>query len=138
MAKDGSYEEAHLDRDEISTLLSMVQSDYEYGKQLRTIPNQNWRVIFNIHYDAVRELCDILLRFKQQKISNHQGLFAFIILYFPDIECSWEFFEEIRTIRNHNKYLGTDISIDMWKKTQLEIDLTVSTLLKEIKKHLSR
>src|SRR3989338_2889891 len=75
---DGLYEEANLDKDEIKKVLTMAMEDYQFGKELRKLQNPSWRVIFNIHYDVFRELCDQLMRFKRQKTSNHQALFAFV------------------------------------------------------------
>ncbi|MCX6707067.1 MAG: hypothetical protein NT001_02915 [Candidatus Woesearchaeota archaeon] len=132
----GLYEEANPDKDEIGKVIRLAIEDYEFGKGLREISNPNWRVIFNINYDVLRELCDQLMRFKRQKISNHQGLFAFIILHFPELELDWTFFETIRGMRNQNKYMGADITRDMWKKMEMQTDLYISTLKKEIEKRL--
>src|SRR3989344_2816387 len=107
LSAEGAYEEAGCDKDEITKIKTLTLQDYEYGKMLKKLQNPNWRVIFNIHYDALRELCDALIRFKQQKTSNHQGVFAFIILQFPELEFDWKFFEIVRTVRNNNKYRGT-------------------------------
>ena len=134
LAKEGLYEEAHFDKDEVDKIKKMTVEDYEFGKSLRNIKNPNWRVIFNIHYDVLRELCDVLMLFKEQKISNHQGLFAFIVINFPNLEFDWSFLEEIRKVRNRNKYVGLDITKDMWKNVEFQIDVYISTLKKEIKK----
>ena len=136
LVTEGLYEEAHLDKDEVTKAKNMAVEDYEYGKTLRKMENPNYRVIFNIHYDVLRELCDQLMRFKKQKISNHQGLFAFIILNFPDLELDWNFLERIRTIRNQNKYQGTDITKEMWMKAELQIDLYISAIKKELEEKL--
>ena len=128
LSADGAYEEAGCDKDEITKIKTMTLQDYEYGKNLRKMPNPNWRVIFNLHYDVTRELCDVLMRFKKQKTSNHQGVFAFMVLNFPDLELDWKFFETIRTVRNNNKYKGLDISKETWKKVELQIDLYIKTL----------
>ncbi|MDI6737641.1 MAG: hypothetical protein QME12_03935 [Nanoarchaeota archaeon] len=136
LSSKGEYGEAHLDRAEIEKSMRMALEDYDYGKSLRKLPNQNRRVIFNIHYDALRELCDQLMRFKLQKTSNHHGLFAFIILEFPEMVLDWDFFESIRTIRNQNKYRGADITMEMWKKSQMGIDPYISALRKELEKRL--
>ena len=132
----GSYEEAHLDKDEVRKVKNMAIEDYEFGKTLRKIENPNYRIIFNIHYDVLRELCDQLMRFENQKISNHKGLFAFIILNFPDLGLDWNFLERIRTIRNQNKYQGTDITKEMWMKAELQMDLYISAIKKELKEKL--
>ena len=132
LASQGMYEEANLDKDEIEKVKRMAVEDYEFGKKLKSIDKPNWRVIFNIHYDALRELCDLLMIFKRQKTSNHQGLFAFIILNFPELELDWKFFETLRTMRNQNKYKGIDITEEMWKQIEFQINLYISTLKKEI------
>lgn len=134
LVTQGLYEEANLDKDEIQKVRKLAMKDYEYGKKLRQNKDANWRVIFNIHYDAIRELCDLLMRFKKQKISNHQGLFAFIILNYPELELDWNFFEKVRSIRNKNKYAGEDIAKEKWKEVELRFDLYISTLSKEIEK----
>lgn len=136
LATEGLYEEANFDKDEIKKVIKLASEDYEFGKNLRKIDNVNWRVIFNINYDVLRELCDQLMRFKRQKISNHQGLFAFIILEFSELELDWGFFETMRNIRNQNKYKGADITRDMWKKVEIQVDLYISTLKKEVEKRL--
>jgi len=100
---EGAYEEGNLDKDEIKKVIRLAIEDYEFGKSLRKLDNPNYRILFNINYDVLRELCDQLMRFKKQKISNHQGLFAFIMLEFPELELDWNFFETIRTARNRNQ-----------------------------------
>ncbi len=133
---EGAYEEANLDREEVRKVVKLTIEDYEFGKSLRKLSNPNWRVIFNINYDVLRELCDQLMRFKKQKARNHQGLFAFILLKFPELELDWIFFEAIRTARNQNKYKGADITKEMWKKAEMQMDLYISTLKKDIEKRL--
>jgi uncharacterized protein with PQ loop repeat len=114
----------------------MALEDYAFGKVLRRIQNPNWRVIFNVHYDVLRELCDQLMRFKRQKTSNHQVLFAFIILNFSELKLEWSFFEIIRHIRNQNKYREIDITKEMWKQVEFQIDLYISTIRKELEEKL--
>lgn len=134
----GLYEEAHFDKDEVANVKRMALEDYAFGKVLRNMETPNWRVIFNIHYDVLRELCDQLMRFKKQKTSNHQGVFAFIILNFPELDLGWPFFEIIRNIRNQNKYRGTNITKKIWKQVEFQIDLYISTLKTELEEKLEK
>lgn len=134
LSAKGEYVEASLDRAEIQKVAGMALEDYAYGRLLKAAKNPNWRVIFNIYYDALRELCGQLMRFRKQKTSNHQGLFAFIILNFREMELDWNFLESIRTVRNQNKYRGADISRDAWKMHEAGFDVYISTLKKEIEK----
>ena len=136
LSTKGLYEEANFDKDEITKVLTMVNEDHEFGKNLHKLKNPSWRVIFNIQYDVFRELCDQLMRFERQKISNHQGLFAFIVLHFENLELDWNFLENIRTIRNRNKYQGLDISKIMWQSVELQFNLYISTIKKEIEKRI--
>ncbi|MBI4739608.1 hypothetical protein HY772_08790 [Candidatus Woesearchaeota archaeon] len=137
LMKDGSYEEAHLDKEEVRKVLTMAMEDYAFGKKLRRMENPSWRVIFHIHYDVLRELCDQLMRFHQQKISNHQGLFVSIVLKEKRLELDWNFLETIRTIRNRNKYQGLDILGRTWRDIDLQFDLYISALKNEIEKSLN-
>ncbi|HIJ10931.1 TPA: hypothetical protein HA278_02635 [Candidatus Woesearchaeota archaeon] len=137
LATEGSYQEAHLDKDEVKKVLTMTMEDYECGKTVRKMSHPSWRVVFNVHYDVFRELCDQLMRFKKQKVSNHQGLFAFIVLHFEDLALDWDFLEKIRTTRNKNKYEGLDISKQVWQQAELQFDLYISGLKKEIEEKLN-
>jgi len=136
LAAQGMYEEANLDRDELEKIIKITIEDYEFGESLEKIDKANWRIIFNIHYDILRELCNLLMVFKKQKISSHQGLFAFIVLNFPELDFDWKFFETVRKMRNQNKYMGTNITRDMWRKIKFQINLYISTLKNEIDKKL--
>ncbi len=138
LLRKDQYEETVMDKDDIVKVITLAIEDYTYGKKLRSDKDANYRVIFNIHYDALRELCDQLMRFEKQKTSNHQGLFAFIVLNFPDLELDWNFFESIRTIRNQNKYQGRDITKEMWKQVELQFDIYISSLKKEIEQKLKK
>jgi len=137
LSNEGSYEEAHLDKEEIRKVLTMTIEDYIFGKTLRKIKEPNWRVIFNVHYDVFRELCDQLMRFEKQKTSNHKGLFAFVVLNFKDLEFNWDFLESIRTTRNKNKYQGLDISKQMWKDVEMQFDVYIAVLINEIKNKIN-
>lgn len=138
LLRKDQYEETVMDKDDVVKVITLAIEDYTYGKKLRSDKDANYRVIFNIHYDALRELCDQLMRFEKQKTSNHQGLFAFIVLNFPDLELDWNFFESIRTIRNQNKYQGRDITKEMWKQVELQFDIYISSLKKEIEQKLKK
>jgi hypothetical protein len=132
----GLYEEAHFDKDEIKKIKNMALEDYEYGKKLKNMEYPNWRVIFNIHYDVIRELCNLLMRFKNQKISNHQGLFAFIVLNFKELKINWNFLEKIRNTRNENKYKGKNIPKETWGKVEHDIDVHIIAIKTFIENNL--
>ena len=134
----GLYEEAGLDLDIINKSKTIAMEDYNYGKTLRNMENKNYRIIFNISYDSLRELCDQLMRFKKQKISNHQGLFAFIILNFKELKMDWYLLEKIRKIRNENKYEGKDITEEMWKKIEPKIDDYMIKINKYLEKEINK
>lgn len=129
---DGLYEESSLERDVVQQVLAMLQQDYKFAKQLRTDKSPRWRIIFNAHYDIFRELCDLLLLFKGRKTSNHQAVFVFIVIYFPELELDWEILESIRKMRNGSKYEGKDISLGMWKSIELQFDLYISAVQKKV------
>jgi hypothetical protein len=81
----------------------------------------------------LRELCEALIRCDGFKISNHQGVFAYICVKYPKLDLDWSFFEKIRTTRNRNKYEGSDISQQDWKAVELQMKLYVTTIHKALK-----
>lgn len=135
---DGLYQESDLERDVVQQVLTMLHQDYEFAKYLRGQDSPRWRIIFNAHYDIFRELCDLLLLFKERKTSNHQAAFAFIVIYFPELELDWEILESIRKMRNDSKYEGKDISIEMWKSIELTFELYISAVQKKVEELLQQ
>ncbi|HLC70490.1 MAG TPA: hypothetical protein VJI32_00655 [Candidatus Nanoarchaeia archaeon] len=136
LISNGFYEEAQVDKAEISKVLMMKKEDYMFAKRWKQDKNANWRLIFNAYYDILRELCDQLIHFKNQKTSNHQAVFAFIILHFPELELDWELLERIRLMRNDNKYRGVDITQQMWKSIELTFELYISAVQKKVEELL--
>lgn len=124
----GEYEEAYFDAVVVKQVLIMLKDDYAFAQQIKKNKNPRWRVVFNAYYDIFRELCDLLLLSKQQKSSNHQGVFAFIILNFPELEFDWELLEQVHKMRNESKYGGKDINGVMWKSIELQFELYISAL----------
>ncbi|MBI2668381.1 hypothetical protein HYX14_00925 [Candidatus Woesearchaeota archaeon] len=133
---DGLYEESSLEREVVQQVLTMLQKDYEFAKQVRSEKSPRWRIIFNAHYDIFRELCDLLMLFNRKKTSNHQAVFAFIVVHFPPLEFDWEILECIRKMRNGSKYEGKDISPAMWKSIELQFDLYIVAVQKKVEELL--
>jgi len=44
--------------------------------------------------------------------------------------------EIVRNVRNQNKYKGIDVPKETWKKIELQVDLYISALKKEIEGRL--
>lgn len=132
LVNQGFYEEANLDKDVIEKEYNMIIENYEYAKRLTKGDDPNGRVLFNIHYDVIRELCSLLMLFEKQKISNHQGLFAFIILNFKELDFDWNFLEKIRTKRNRNKYQREDITKEFWDSIKLQLNLYINSVKKDL------
>ncbi|MBI2665478.1 hypothetical protein HYX12_02565 [Candidatus Woesearchaeota archaeon] len=135
-AKHGLYEEANFDREEIRKVLHMTLEDFEFAKRVKKDKNPSWRVIFNAYYDVFRELCDQLMRFKKHKSSNHQAVFAFIATHFKELDLEWELLEQIRNVRNNNKYKALDITERMWKSVEMQFEIYIATVKKEVEKRV--
>jgi len=68
---------------------------------------------------------------------NNWIISPLIAIIFEDLELDWKFLENIRTIRNKNKYQGLDISKEMWKSAEMQLDPYISTIRKEIEEKLT-
>lgn len=97
---------------------------------------KEWMNVFTLYYDALKLCTEALLHLKSMGTNNHQCLFAALCTNYPELELSWEFLEQIRTKRNRINYYGEQITYDDWKKIELQLNLYISTLKKEIKKNL--
>jgi len=135
-AAQGLYEESGFDAEEVKKVLHMAMEDFAFAKKMKVENDPSWRVVFNAYYDVFRELCGLLLRFKKQKSSNHQAVFAFIVVYFKEFDFDWQLLEQIRTVRNNNKYQGLDISKNMWKSIEMPLEVYIASLKKEIGRRL--
>ena len=81
-------------------------------------------------------LVESYLCFDRIKSLNHQCLFAYLCIKYPELELSWEFFEKIRTKRNGINYYGQPVTSEDWKEVELQFKLYISTIKKEIEKKI--
>lgn len=132
---EGAYLETETDKEIIKKTLQQKLEDFQAGKILGK-GNSHWRVIFNINYDIISELCSALMLFSRIKCSNHEGIFAYITLNYPGLDFSWEFLEALRAKRNRNLYEREDVTEEYYKNNKLQIELYISTLKEEIERLL--
>jgi hypothetical protein len=136
LEKGGEYKAIDLDINVIKKMLSNATDNADYIDFLLKQGRKNWRIIYTLYYDVLRELCEALIRSDGKKISNHQGCFAYMCIKFPELELDWNFFEKVRLTRNRNKYEGKDIAEQDWKNIQLQLLLYVKTVKKELERRL--
>ena len=138
--KEGKFivsEEIGIEK--IKATLTIAESDVESADALRknlSKQSNKWNSIYKLYYDAVHELVESFLRFEKIKIDNHQCLFAYLCEKHPELEFSWDFFEEVRTKRNGINYYGAPVSFDDWKEVELQFSLYIKKLKEEIKKNI--
>jgi len=101
------------------------------GKQAK-----EWMGVYISYYGALRMYTEALLIFDKVGISNHQCLFAYLCTNHPELELDWNFFEKVRTKRNGINYYGQPTRHEDWKAVELQFNLYISALKKEIKKKL--
>ena len=129
----GEYVTKDVDINSIRKMMSITQEDLEYLEFLLKQKTINWRIIYTLHYDILRSLCEALIQSDGMKVSNHQGTFAYVCIKHPQLEFDWNFFEKIRTVRNRNKYEGKDIFKNDWKEIDIQMKLYIDTLIKSVK-----
>ncbi|HLD34017.1 MAG TPA: hypothetical protein VJB66_04790 [Candidatus Nanoarchaeia archaeon] len=129
----GEYVTKEVDINSIRKMMSITQEDLEYLEFLLKQKTINWRIIYTLHYDILRSLCEALIQSDGMKVSNHQETFAYVCIKHPQLEFDWNFFEKIRTARNRNKYEGKDIFKNDWKEIDIQMKLYIDTLIKSVK-----
>lgn len=138
LSADGEYKITVIDYNVIKKIMNTAIEDADYIDFLLQQANINWRIVYTLYYDVLRELCGALLRLDGTKVSNHQGCFAYICVKFPKLKFDWDFLEKIRTTRNRNKYEGSNIFQHDWKEVEIRIKLYISKIKKILEKKLKK
>lgn len=99
--------------------------------------DRKWMLVFVDWYEALRLYTEALAHLDKKKITNHQCLFAYLCTTYPDLELSWDFFENVRTLRNGVNYYGQKITYEQWKAVELQIILYAGAVKKAVEKRLS-
>jgi hypothetical protein len=129
-----------VNSEKVRKMLLLVESNKTVAQKSAEDANEKsvtWNTIYNLHYDVLRELVEAFLVFDFVKIINHKCLFAYLCIKHPDLDFNWEFFEKIRRNRNGINYYGQLVSYEDFKDVEMQLNLYVSTLKKEIEKKLS-
>ena len=121
-----------IDHEKIRSTIVIAEGDVESANILKK--NNQWNSVFKLYYDALHELVESFLRFEKIKVDNHQCLFAFLCENHPELDFSWDFFEKVRTKRNGINYYGTPVDPSDWKDVEIQFNLYIEKLKKEIDK----
>ena len=97
---------------------------------------KRWNPAYTLYYDALHLLVESLLVLDKVKSKNHQCLFTYLCVKHPELEFDWDFFEKVRTKRNGIHYYGNPITEQDWKSIDLQLNLYISTLKKELEHKL--
>ncbi len=139
-ATDGLFNEDHyLNRQKVSDLIENADTSIASANLIiRAIGkrDKNWMNVYLDYYEALRMYAEAFLHISHIKISNHQCLFSYLCVKFPELELDWNFFEKVRIKRNGANYYGEKVTYEDWKTAEVQIKLYISTLKKEIEKKL--
>lgn len=117
----------------ISNIFLESAQDLMKGLEKKSL---KWSVVYTLHYDAVRELADIIALFDNKKIANHQCLFAYLCKNHPEMDLDWNFFEKIRTKRNGLDYYGSLITYENWKEVEVQMKIYFNALKKAVEERI--
>lgn len=120
----------------IETNLIIAQEDLASAQD--ALKNKRWNSGYKLFYDVLHILVEAYLCFDKIKSLNHQCLFAYLCTKHPQLEFDWNFFEKIRTKRNGINYYGQAVNQEDWKSVELQFNVYISTLKKEIRKKLNK
>jgi len=126
------------DLEKIKTMMKLSEANLEFAQSSKDIDKNSlqWCVIYNLHYDALRELSHIMILFDRKKIANHRCLFSYLCKNHPELDFDWNFLEKIRTKRNGINYYGTPVTKQDFKEIELQVNLYIKTLKNIIKEKL--
>ncbi|MFH0798354.1 MAG: hypothetical protein V1906_03010 [Candidatus Woesearchaeota archaeon] len=130
-----------VSREQIETMMRIsgifLESAQDLMKGLDR-KNPKWSVVYTLHYDAIRELVEIIAMLDNRKIANHQCLFAYVCKKHPEMEFDWNFFEKIRTKRNGLDYYGSLIAYEDWKEAEAQMKVYICSLRKAVEEKIKK
>lgn len=126
--------------EKIKTLIQNAETNVSAANIIKQAIHQNakeWMNVYILHYESMRIYAEALLHLKLIQSPNHQCMFAVLCTKFPELELNWDFFEKIRTVRNGVNYYGKELTYNDWKEIELQINLYLGTLKKELEQHIN-
>ena len=135
----GNIKEKETDIELIKSLKIVAEKGLEFINNVsKNIPQDSsyWTFVFREHYESLRGLIEAYMLFDGIEVDNHQCKNAYLCFKYPQLELNWEFLETIRLKRNAINYRGQLLKYDDWKLLQLELNLHISALKKEIEKKI--
>ena len=98
--------------------------------------DKEWMNVFTLHYEALRMYPEVLLYIEKVNSSNHYCLFAGLSVLYTHLELDWSFLERVRAKRHGLNYYGETFSFSDWKSVELQLNLYISALQKEVQRRL--
>jgi len=136
----GNIKEKQIDIELIKSIKNVAERGLEFIKdKARNIPKDSdeWTFVFRDYYESLRGLIEAYLLFDGISADNHQCKNAYLCFKHQELELNWEFLEIIRLKRNAINYRGQLLKYDDWKAMNLNFELHLNALKKEIEKKLN-
>lgn len=86
------------------------------------------------HYEIIKELCTAILALDGWKALNHECMFAYLKEKKQDLEIDFDYLLEVKDVRNDIDYRGVKVSLSIWKKNKLKVQVTIKALIEYIQK----
>jgi hypothetical protein len=93
---------------------------------------KEWMNVYTCYYEALLMFTVALLAFDKVEITNHQCLFAYLCVKHPELELDWNFFEKVRVKTDAVNHYGQQISYADWKEIELQMNVYVGSLKREV------
>jgi hypothetical protein len=126
---------AEIDLVKIKGLMENAEKSFDSAKALaKTIGKKSaeWTNVFTLHYETLKAYSEALLIFQKLRISNPICIFSSLCIKYPDLEIDWNFLERVRAKVERIGTEGAQVSYEDWKNVELQFNLYMLTLKKEI------
>jgi hypothetical protein len=135
----GKIKEKQQDIERIKSIKDVAERGLSFIKETaKTIPKDSnlWTFVFRDYYESLRGFIEAYLLFEGISADNHQCKNAYLCFNHEELELHWEFLETIRLQRNAINYRGKLLNYNDWKAVELEFELHINALRKEIETRL--
>ncbi len=136
LAEGNIITQEEASRERIAANLTIALEDLESAKD--AVAKKRWNSAYKIYYDVLHQLAEAFLLCDNVKSRNHQCLFTYLCVKYPELELNWDFLEKVRTKRNGIHYYGTLVTSKDWKEAALQFQLYIDMLTKKVKEKIKK
>ncbi len=127
-------ETGEVDVNKAQEVLALTEHKISFWKEVESKAQKYPSLFIEGHYEIIKELIVAILALDGWKATTHDCLFQYVIEKRQNLELDFEYLNELRKLRNRIDYHGVKVSVELWNKNKLKIEIIIKTLADNVRK----